>query len=60
MGETLTLADMATGVYMYRFMTMPLIKRQTQGRVEAWSVRLQQRPAYAETVGVDYRHMFAT
>ncbi len=57
-GNNLTLADMATGVYMFRFTTLPVIKRVEQGRVQAWAVRMQGRKAYMDTVGADYRHMF--
>jgi hypothetical protein len=49
---------MATGVYMFRFTTLPVIKRVEQGRVQAWTVRMQGRKAYMDTVGADYRHMF--
>lgn len=59
MGENLTLADIATGVYMFRFSTLPVIKRVDQGRVQSWGVRMQGRQAYMDTVGTDYRHMFA-
>lgn len=58
MGEALTLADICTGVYMYRFWSMPVVQRQRQGRVEGWVNRLRERPAYVETVETDYRHMF--
>jgi len=58
-GDTPTLADISTGVYMFRFYSLPVIKRQTQGRVEAWFTKLHKRPAYAESVGTDFRHMFA-
>ena len=57
-GNKLTLADIATGVYMFRFYSLPLIKRQSQGRVEAWFTRLHKRPAYVENVEPDFRHMF--
>ena len=58
-GENFTLADIATGVYMYRFYSMPVIKRVAQGRVERWVTRLQERPAYDEIVATRYAHMFA-
>lgn len=58
MGESITLADIATGVYMYRFWSLPVITRQRQGRVESWTARLTERPAYQQVVATDYRHMF--
>lgn len=57
-GNQPTLADIATGVYMFRFFSLPLIKRQSQARVEAWFTKLHKRPAYAENVETDFRHMF--
>lgn len=57
-GNQPTLADIATGVYMFRFFSLPLIKRQSQSRVEAWFTKLHKRPAYAENVETDFRHMF--
>ena len=58
-GENLTLADIAIGTYMYRYYSMPMIKRSKQARTEGWVARLQKREAYDRSVATDYRHMFA-
>ena len=57
-GDSMTLADMACGVYMYRYHALQGIKKQKQARVEAWTNRMFARPAYKSQVGVDFSHMF--
>ena len=60
MGQQLTLADIANGVYMYRFYALPGVKRVSQGRVESWANRIMNRPASKSTVCTDFRHMFVS
>lgn len=57
-GDTITLADLACGVYMYRFFALPNVKRQSQARVEGWTNRLFARRAYKQQVATDFGHMF--
>lgn len=52
-GDSLTYADIVAGVTLYRWTTME-IERQPMPHVEAWHQRLNQRPAYAETVNTSY------
>lgn len=51
-------ADIAAGVAMYRWFTMDF-ERPDLPNVAAWYQRLQQRPAFAETVMVSYADMYA-
>jgi glutathione S-transferase len=52
-GDTLTYADIAAGVAMFRWSTMP-IERQPHPNVERWHGRLRERPAFREMVEIDY------
>lgn len=57
-GEMLTYADLAAGVAMFRWETMP-IERQVHPHVAAWHRRLQERPAFRAAVEVDYAELAA-
>ena len=48
-GDRLSLADMAWGVHVHRWFTMP-IDRPEVAHLRGWYDRLLQRPAYAEHV----------
>jgi glutathione S-transferase len=52
-GDKLTLADIPTGVHLYRYYTMGVAVPQLP-HVAAWHARLQERPAYREHVMVSY------
>ncbi|MEZ5843626.1 MAG: glutathione S-transferase N-terminal domain-containing protein [Hyphomicrobiaceae bacterium] len=56
LGDTLTMADIAVGSFMYRYFNLA-IERPTLAGVEAWYQRLQSRPAYREHVMVDFTAM---
>ena len=51
--DDLTMADIAIGVMMFRYFTLP-IERPELPHVEAWYARLCERPAYAKHVMIDY------
>lgn len=59
-GDSLSLADIAVGAFMYRFYALPMIKRVDQARVQAWTNRLVERDAYKQTLGSSFKHMFVT
>ncbi len=48
-GESLSLADIAAGMTLYRWYEMP-IERPRLPQVEAWYARLRKRPAYRKAV----------
>lgn len=52
-GDSLTYADITTGVALHRWYTMD-IERTSFAGVEAWRERLLARPAYAKTVCTSY------
>lgn len=56
LGDTLTMADVAIGSFMYRYYNLP-IARPTWANVDAWYQRLQARPAYRDHVMVDFAAM---
>ncbi len=56
LGDTLTMADVAVGSFMYRYYNLP-IARPTLANVDAWYQRLQARPAYRDHVMVDFAAM---
>jgi glutathione S-transferase len=56
LGDDLTMADMAAGVLMYRYYTLP-IERPTHPNVEAWYGRLAERRAYQDQVMIDWSQM---
>ena len=55
-GDTLSIADIASGVHMYRYYTMgtPFV---TLPNVDAWYKRLQDRTAYREHVMISYEEL---
>lgn len=55
-GETLTYADIAAGVGMYRWTTMD-IERQVHPNVARWHQRLRERQAFHDTVELDYSEL---
>jgi glutathione S-transferase len=55
-GPHLSYADMAAGVAMYRWTTMPL-ERPLRPNVEAWHARLLERTAFVDAVNVDYEEL---
>jgi glutathione S-transferase len=55
-GEVLGLADIPTGVLLYRYYTLD-IERPALPNVEAWYERLQSRAAFREHAMVNYEEM---
>ncbi len=55
-GDGLTYADMAAGVAMFRWSTMP-IERAPHPSVDAWHLRLRDRPAFRDAVEIDYSEL---
>ena len=55
-GNQLSYADIAAGVALYRWFTME-IDRPAMPGVENWYRRLEQRPAFRQTVMVDYAEL---
>jgi glutathione S-transferase len=55
-GNSLSYADIAAGVALYRWFTME-IDRPAMPGVENWYRRLEQRPAYRQTVMVSYAEL---
>jgi glutathione S-transferase len=55
-GEQLTYADLAAGVAMFRWTTMP-VERPALPAVEAWHRRLRDRAAFRDAVEVDYAEL---
>lgn len=52
-GDALTYADIAAGVALYRWTTME-IERKSFPAVEAWHGRLLERPAFVQSVNINY------
>ena len=52
-GEHPSYADIATGVSMFRWMTMPN-ERLPMPHLQAWYGRLRARPAFVEAVSVTF------
>lgn len=52
-GNALSIADIAIGTMMYRYMTLP-IERPALPALEAWYQRLTARPAYQKHVMIQY------
>lgn len=48
-GERFTMGDIPVGVYVYRYMALP-IKRPSLPNIEAYYERLQERPAFKQHV----------
>ena len=55
-GDHLTYADLAAGVAMFRWSTMP-VERSSHPAVEAWHGRLRDRAAFREAVQIDYAEL---
>lgn len=55
-GEDFTYADIAAGVAMYRWSTMP-IERPVLPNVEAWHQRLGERAAFRKAVNLSYEEL---
>ena len=55
-GNSLSYADIAAGVALYRWFTME-IDRPAMPGVENWYRRLEQRPAFRETIMVSYAEL---
>lgn len=55
-GDSLTYADIAAGVALYRWFTMD-IDRPAMPGVENWYLRLQRRPAFRKAVMVSYEEL---
>ena len=55
-GNRLSYADIAAGVALYRWFTME-IDRPAMPGVENWYRRLEQRPAFRQTVMIDYAEL---
>lgn len=53
LGEALTMADIAVGILMYRYFSLP-IERPRLANVTAWYERLKTRPHYQANAMVDY------
>ena len=58
LGADFTVADIEVGLPLYRYFTLETDRRARPG-VAAYYERLRARPAYAENVMVDYRHLRA-
>jgi glutathione S-transferase len=50
-GADLTLADIALGIYAWRWFTLP-VERPPMPHLEAWFARLRSRPGYARHVAL--------
>jgi glutathione S-transferase len=55
-GDSLTYADIAAGVCLYRWTTMD-VERPSLPHIEAWHARLLKRPAFVRTVCVSYAEL---
>jgi glutathione S-transferase len=55
-GDRLTYADLAAGIAMFRWMTMP-VERAAHPAVDAWHRRLKERAAFRDAVEVDYSEL---
>lgn len=53
MGDRFSLADIPAGSMLYRYYDLD-IERPKAPNVEAWYARLQERPAYRDTIMLDY------
>jgi glutathione S-transferase len=56
-GDGLSLADIATGVSLYRYFELE-IERPALPHVEAWYTRLQARPAFREHVMIPFGDLY--
>jgi glutathione S-transferase len=52
-GDALTMADIVIGAMVYRYMTLP-IERPALENMDAWYIRLTERPAYQKHVMIEY------
>jgi glutathione S-transferase len=55
-GDRLSVADIASGVHLYRYYTMGT-EYPRLPNIEAWYQRLQERPAYREHVMISYEEL---
>ena len=55
-GDAFTIADIASGVHLYRYCTMGTVYPKLPN-VEAWYKRLQERSAYREHVMISYEEL---
>ncbi|HBO3965691.1 TPA: glutathione S-transferase family protein [Pseudomonas aeruginosa] len=55
-GEKLALADIAAGTVIYRYLELD-IEHPSVPNVEAWYKRLQERPAYRESVMISFKNL---
>jgi glutathione S-transferase len=53
-GDSLTYAELVTGIPMYRWTTMGLENLRTFANVKRWHEELRSRPGYQQMVEVDY------
>ena len=58
LGDNLSLADITTGVFLYRLVEIDLAV-ELPARVAAWYERLQTREAYQKSVMSDFSSLFA-
>jgi len=49
-GDSVTLADLILGIFVYRYVNNPFIERPEQPRIAAWAERLRVRPSYQKWV----------
>jgi glutathione S-transferase len=58
-GDTLTYADIVSGIALYRWTTMGT-EEALPGGVAAWHARLRERPAFRKAVEVDFSELRET
>ena len=49
-GDSVTLADLILGIFIYRYVNNPFIERPAQPRLAEWCERLRVRPSYQKWV----------
>lgn len=49
-GDSVTLADLILGIFVYRYLKNPFIERPEQPRLAVWVERLRVRPSYQKWV----------
>jgi glutathione S-transferase len=49
-GDQISLADLVLGIFVYRYVKNPYIRRPAQPKLEAWCERLRVRPSYKQHV----------
>ena len=58
LGDTLTLADIPIATNLYRYFNLEIERQSRLPNVEAWYLRLQDRPAYRQHVMVPFQELF--